>query len=176
MVDQGDLKAQGFELEVTAAPADGVSMGGTLGFTDVKFTRVNPLVIDSNGGPLAVTQRPKWTGTLWAGYEREVFGGDALFQIRGDANYQSGRFTDGFQGRTAPELQVLKRAKGYWLFNARAALKDIEVGGANLEVAFWGKNLTDNRSRNFTLVQEFISSANFIPARTYGMDVTVTFR
>ena len=177
VVDQGDIKAYGLELEVTAAPTDGLQLGGTLGFTKTKFTRLNPLVVQSNGGnPIALAQRPEWTGTLWGQYDTQPLFADAYASFRIDATYFGKMITDQNQFRTAPEILILANRKAFWTVNARAAIKDIEVGGGNVEFAVWAKNLTDNKSRNFELVQEFISSANFIPARTYGLDVTVTFR
>ena len=177
VVDQGSIRAQGFELEVTVAPTDGLTFGGGLGFTDTKYTYINPLVLDSNNGQLAVTQRPKWTGTAWAQYDTQPLWGDAYASFRINTTY-FGKMTTDTQAltRTEPELLVVRERKAFALLNGRIALKGINVGGAEAEFAIWGRNLTDNRSSNFVLVQPIIASANFIPARTYGLDVTVTFR
>ncbi|MDG2004115.1 MAG: TonB-dependent receptor [Novosphingobium sp.] len=177
VIDQGDIRAQGVELEITARPTDGLTMGTSIGFTDTKFTRIEPLVIDSNGGnPLALAQRPKWTGTAWGQYDTQPLFGDAYASFRLDATYFGKMLTDQNQFRTAPEILILANRKAFVTLNGRIALKQVEVGGAELEFALWGKNLTDNKSRNFELVQEIISSANFIPARSYGLDITVMFR
>ena len=177
VIDQGDIKAQGLELEITAAPTDGLTLGGNLGFTKTKFTRVEPLVILSNGGnPLALAQRPKWTGSTFAQYDTQPLFGESYATFRIDGIYFGKMITDQNQFRTAPEILILRSRKAFWNWNARAALKDVEVGGANMEIALWAKNLFDNKQRNFELVQELISSANFMPARTYGIDVTFTFR
>jgi len=174
--DQGDIRAQGLELEVTARPTDGLTLGGSLGYTDTKFTRIDPLAIASNGGnPYALTQRPKWTGTTWAMYETQPLWDEATMSFRLDGTYFGRMLTDTNQFRTAPEILILRARKAFWTFNGRVALQHVNIGGAEAEVALWGKNLTDNKSRNFELVQELISSANFIPARSYGVDVTLTF-
>ena len=61
------------------------------------------------------------------------------------------------------------------MFNSRISLKNIEIGGVNAELAAWGKNLTDDRSANYSLNLGLIAAANYIPARTYGLDLTVEF-
>ncbi len=176
VVDGGDIRAQGAELELTAAPTRGLTMGGSLAFTDTKFTRQNPLVVATNGGsPFANTQRPKWTGTLWAAYETQPLWDDAVASFRVDGTYFGEMKTDTNQFRTAPELLVLRKRPAFWTWNGRAAIKDIDLDGVKMEVAVWGKNIFDNKSRNFELVQELIASANFIPARSFGLDVTFGF-
>jgi len=177
VIDQGDIRAMGLELEVTARPTDGLTLGGSLGYTDTKFTRIEPLVIDSIGGNRpALAQRPKWTGSAYTQYDTPPLFGDAWASFRIDAVYFGKMLTDQNQFRTAPEILILANRKSFVLLNGRIALKNVNVGGAEMEFAIWGKNLTDNKSRNFELVQPMISSANFIPARSIGMDVTVTFR
>ena len=153
-----------------------LSLGGSLGYTDAKFTRVEPLAVVSNSNqPYALAQRPKVTGTLWGAYESPPLWGDAVLSFRTDATYLGGNLTDTNQNRTAPEILILRKLDPYWTVNGRLALKKIKIGGVDAEVALWGKNLTDVRERNFELPQELIASANFIPARAVGVDVNLEF-
>jgi hypothetical protein len=66
-------------------------------------------------------------------------------------------------------------ARGFLDLERPGLDQDIELDNINLEVAVWRKSIFDNRSRNFKLVQPLIASANFIPARAFGTDVTVGF-
>jgi iron complex outermembrane receptor protein len=177
VADQGTIKAKGFELEVTAAPVRGVSLGGSVGYTDVKSSHVDPVLITTNGGPIALINRPKWTGTVWASYESPpLFGSDTTFMIRGDGNFRSRSLLDTLQSRAIPSLQVLKATPAYWTFNARASLEHIDIGhGITAELAVWAKNLTNEKYTNFALVQALAGAANFITARTYGVDFGIEF-
>jgi iron complex outermembrane receptor protein len=173
--DSGSLRSQGVELEVTAAPVRGVSMGGTLGFTDAKYTYVDPLVLLTNGGVFPLINRPKWTGTAWAMYETEPLFGNTTLMIRADTAYKSREGLDIGRPRPQPQLQTLATVQPYWLFNGRAALRHLSLGPIDAELAVWGKNLTDRRYPNFALVNALSAAANFIPARSYGMDLTIEF-
>jgi iron complex outermembrane receptor protein len=173
--DAGTLRAQGFELDLTAAPARGLTMGGTLGYTDAKYTELNPLVLATNNGQFNTINRPKWTGTLWGQYESAPLFGAATFMIRADAAYKSRELLASFQRPPSSSLAFLNTVKPYWLINGRAALRHINLGGGEAELAVWGKNLTDRRFPSFTLVQGFVSGSGYIPARTYGIDVSIEF-
>ncbi|MCB2078257.1 MAG: TonB-dependent receptor, partial [Novosphingobium sp.] len=87
--DQGKVRAKGFELEATAIPARGVTIGGNLSYVDVSYPFVEPLVLAGNGGRFQVAGRPAWTGAAFASYESEPIFGDTYLSLRGDALYQS---------------------------------------------------------------------------------------
>ena len=176
VADQGSVRAQGFELELTAAPTTGVTLGGSLAYTDTKFPFVNPAIIAANGNnPLAVSLRPDWTASTFAQYETQPLFGDAFLSFRVDANWRSRMLLDQNQNRTVPQIASLKSVDPYWLVNGRIALRKINVGGVEGELAVWGRNLTNNRSATFALVQELASSANYNSARTYGADFMIKF-
>jgi iron complex outermembrane recepter protein len=181
IIDQGTIEAQGFELEVTAAPVRGLTLGGSLGYTDVKYVDINPLLLNANAGRYDVNARPKWTASIYGIYETQpLFGGDATLQFRLDGNYRSenvqianpllSNFADG------SNIAALEPIKGYMLVNGRVAVRHMKIGGANAELALWGKNLTDRKDRAFGLGLGALSSANFfIPARTFGVDLSIDF-
>ena len=61
-----DNHAQGFELELTAAPAAGLTLGASLGYTKTTLTNVAPLLLASVNGLTAATVFlpsgvPSWT-------------------------------------------------------------------------------------------------------------------
>jgi len=175
VIDQGKIRAKGVELEVTAAPVRRVTLGGSLGYTDVNLPFVNPLVLAVNNGAIQVTNRPKWTGTLYGMYETPPLVQDMTLMIRADASYLSKMNIDPQAVRPQPQFQPARSVPSYWLLNGRVALRNIPLGRIDAELAIWGKNLTDRRYANFALIQNIATSANFIPARSYGADLSIEF-
>ncbi len=179
VAELGTTKAKGVEFDFTAVPVDGLTLGGSLGYTDTKFTDVNPAQIRADGTvPLLDTFRPDWAGSFYAQFDTPPIGsGDAYASFRFDGRWQSDvRFT-----RFPDDPQYQTFAAGvfgipsYWVFNGRVSIRDLNLGGVNAELAAWGRNLTDNRSPNFGLDLGVMASANYIPARTYGMDLNIRF-
>jgi len=173
--DVGKVRAQGVELEVTAAPTRGVTIGGNLGYTDTKLLFVQPNVLAGYGGTFRLTQRPKWTANLYGVYETEPLFGDATLQFRADGLYQSATLWSNSPANIYPANAAYASTPGYWLVNGRAALRHVDVGGANLEIAGWVKNLTDRRDRASVLFTPLATAATFIQARSYGLDVAIEF-
>lgn|GEM_PF-873469 len=176
--NNGDLTAKGFEFELTAAPATGVTAGGSLSYTDAEFSNVNPLLLAANRGRYEQIFVPDWTASLWAQYDTQTLGaGEAYLSFRGDARWQSDMNLNA--NPTLPELATwaagVREVPAYWVFNGRIALKDLNLGGINTELAVWGRNLSDNRSANYGLFLGVMGAANYIPARTYGADLTIQF-
>ena len=179
VIDQGKVRANGFELEVTAAPTRGLTMGTGIGYTDVKFPYINPVVQAGNGGRTDVTARPKWTVNLFGAYETEPVFGDATVQFRLDGQYRS---SINFLVNSAVNLYadgsnaVAGGTKGFMLVNGRMALRHLKIAGADAELAFWGKNITDRKDATFSLILGGIgSSLNFVSPRTYGVDLNIDF-
>ena len=154
---QGDVKATGFELEVTAAPADGVILGGSLSYTDTKFTNVpgllkaaSNLAATSPDSDYRPTFRPKWTANAYAQYTSQPIWGDAIFTARLQGNFQSRMIA-------APNANIrtifpfyTESVPAYWLINARAALEKINFGGAQRHAGHVGQEhrSTTGRSRS----------------------------
>jgi len=185
VLDQGNIRAQGFELELTAAPTRGLTMGTGIGFTDVKYPFVNPVAILGNNGPLEVTARPKWTVSLYGAYETQPIFGDTTLQFRLDGQYRSsikfaqssktvsqgGQFFDDLSNFAA-----LSGTNGFMLVNGRIALRHLKIAGAEAELAVWGKNITDRKDATFALALGALgTSNNFLAPRTYGIDLNIDF-
>ena len=176
--NNGDVTAKGFELDLTAAPVHGLTLGGSLGYSDSEFSNVNPLILAANGGRYEQVFLPDWTGNFWVQYDTPPIGnGDAFVSMRVDGRWQSDMNLNANPDR--PEYQTwaagIREVPSYWVFNGRIALKDLDLGGVKTELAAWGRNLTDNRSANYALNFGIMGAANYIPARTYGLDLTVQF-
>ena len=52
----------------------------------------------------------------------------------------------------------------------------LNLGGVKADVALWGRNLFDTQRMSYGLnLSELFFAANYIPARSYGMDLTISF-
>jgi iron complex outermembrane recepter protein len=173
---QGTVKARGIEAEITAAPTRGLTIGANIGYTHTSFPYIDPIALAANNNDLEVASRPKVTGATYVSYETEPLFGDARLQFRVDAFYQSKNLLNPNSAlNTDPVLKKADTTPAYWLFNGRIALRDFKLGPLDAELALWGKNLTDRKYQNFILPTPLSYSANFIPARTYGVDLNVDF-
>ncbi len=178
IVDSGTLRAKGFELELTAAPTRGLVMGTGIGYTDSSFPLVTPLLFAANGNRYDITARPKWTISAFATYETEPLIGDATLQFRMDMQYRS-RINQALNPITfvyADRSNVNGASiNGFALVNGRVALRHLKIGGADAEIAVWGKNITDRKEATFILNAGLSTSANYTPPRTFGVDLSIEF-
>ncbi len=177
IVPAGGVRAKGFEFDLTAAPLRGVGFGGGLGYTKTTFNNLNPVIVAASLGQYLPTLRPAWNGSLWAQYDTRPLTGDAYLSFRVDGIWQSDmNFAEN------PNRPIYKIAPAgieepaYWVLNGRVALRDFDLGGVKTQVALWGRNLTDKRAKSFELnLSDILLSANYIPARSYGVDLTIEF-
>lgn len=181
VVDQGGpVKAHGAEFELAGAPARGLTLGGSLSYNHTKFENVSPILVSGFLGAYEPYLRPKWTAGLWGQFDTPPLLGDAFLSFRADGNWQSANYD-------TPNPHLAAYAPGgfaynmdhipaFWLVNARVALKDITVGTTKAELAVWSKNLTNAREKGYAVnLSQIFAQANFIPARTYGLDLTIQF-
>ncbi|MBV1687938.1 TonB-dependent receptor [Novosphingobium sp. G106] len=195
-------RARGVELELTAAPTRGLTLGANLGYTNFKF--LGPL----NGEVLSIaglcgtefalnlptlgaceiaqsknyrnTLTPKITSNLWAQWESEpLFNADTRLSIRLDAQIKSSMRIDANLDAPLPQpgWAALETVPSTLILNGRIALSDIQMGGINTTLALWGRNITDDKHIQFPggVGAGVERSASFQQARTYGVDLTVKF-
>jgi iron complex outermembrane receptor protein len=175
VIDAGTVKAKGFEFEGSAAPVRGLTMGGSVGYMDTEFSNTPQVLINQSGGVYAPTFRPKWTVGLWGQYESDPVIGDASVVVRMDANWRSRSHLDSNPDRNVPQFAVIRYVPSAWLLNARLALRGFQVGGAEAELAVWGRNLTNNRDVINGVLNGFEAAAFYEAARTVGVDLAVRF-
>ena len=175
IIDLGNERAQGAELEVTVLPVRNLTLGGNLGFTDAKYTKLSAVALAVYGTGYKPTLSPKWTSSVYAQYESDPIIGHAKLLARVDGDWRSSqRFLSGSIYTSVPEFQGIAKENARWLVNTRIGLED--VGPAHLDIAFWTRNLTNNKDASFPLaLATYAASANFQQARTYGLDVGVRF-
>jgi iron complex outermembrane receptor protein len=179
---QGDVKAKGFELELTAAPADGVVLGGSLSYTKTTFSNVPGLLKAAVGLPATApdsayipTLRPEWTANAYAQYTSQPIWDDARLTARIQGNYQSSMAASGNGNIQSQLAAYTKSVPSYWLVNGRMALENVSMGAFDATIALWGKNIFDNKSISFPFNQSGGASATYIEPRRYGIDLTVEF-
>jgi iron complex outermembrane receptor protein len=180
VADLGDERAKGFELETTAVPMRGVTLGAAVGYTDVKFTRVNPILTElgvaSTLENFKPTLQPKWTTDLSAEYDTPPIFGDARMTFRLDASWRSKERVIGYAVlRALPQYDSIDDAPATWNLNGRIALERIRLPVGEGQIALWVKNLTNDRSLSFADNFGFIGSTEWQAARTFGMDVTFQY-
>lgn len=179
VADLGNITAKGAEFELTAAPVEGLTLGGTLGYTDTEYTYINPGQIGSNPVLPQLTFRPEWNGSMWAQYDTAPLDASgAYLSFRGDAFWQDEQLLGSRPDDLAYQTFAASVAgiPAYWTFNARVALRDLDLGGIKTQVALWGKNLSNARYANYGLnLGNILASANYLDARSYGVDLTIEF-
>ncbi len=187
VVDGGKLSARGFELELTALPLEGLTLGATLGYQDAKYDEVTDLVAQTvfATGPLAFpnsdflpTLTPEWNGNLSANYETDPVFGSAYLAFGITGTWRDDVRLDSNPGRAAATpFGVAEFTPASWIVNARASLKSIEFGDHLVgEIALWGHNLTDNDEITFATNFGAFPSGTFEQERSYGVDFVVNFQ
>ena len=172
VVTQGDFKTKGVEAEVTVAPARGVSLNGSLGYTDWTLSNLNPIL-----GQMA-TYRPNyrahWTGAASAQYESEPLFGEATLMARVDGNWRS-KMRMLSQFPTQAGYESFDFSPAGWVVNGRLALRNIKLSRGDLEVAVWGRNIFDSKRPMFPLDLNFSGLGVYESARTFGLDVIYNY-
>ena len=168
LVNAGDARARGFELETTFKPVDPITLGANLSYLDFKYTHLDPRY-EATGQTIA-SQRPKWVGQFSAQYRSEPVFGDAFINIRADANFRSAH-----DGTSYPSLRDEGRIPASWIVNGVAALEDINFDGAKISISAWVKNLFDEDAPRYVLLAPFSAATTYVEARTFGLDLTFEF-
>jgi len=156
---------RGFEVEVVAKPAPGITLDGGAGLSDSEITSVGvntPAV--RRGARLALA--PRWTANIGAAAERRLAGW-GLLKIRADYSYKSAQEGD-FQNNP------LARTAAYGRLGLRMSL------GPNnraWELGLWARNLLD---QDYETVRASINPDFFVVSvdgepRTWGASLTARF-
>lgn len=185
IVPTADATAYGLEWENTLVPVDRVMLGASVGYTHFKYddaTVFSGYRITHGVPGFQEYNRPEWTGNLFAQYDgpRVFAGGHLSARIDGQfkSEYLMTSDTSPGSGLTAQEDPAFRKAAtapDQWLVNARLALSGMEVRGARVELALWGRNIFDNRNIIQYSGLGFAGAVIYERARTYGLDLSVEF-
>ena len=173
-------RIQGLELEAIARPADWLTINGSVAYLDAKYNRYIDGGIDVTNNR-AFPHAPKYTAAIGADW-RIAQGDWGKFNLTGDMNFVSAYFTFPYALTTptpSDQNAFTTRSKGRTIINLRAALSDLKLGGLNVELAAWVRNLTkESNPQNFI---DFgpgfggLTVGYFPDPRTYGLSLGVKF-
>lgn len=178
----GEATNQGFELELTAVPVDGLTLQASLGLLDAEYDKfcadlngpepaTNPMsncggdvqelpdgtfLVDEDQTDRELSRAPDTQAYLSADYDWPTRFGS--FFVRGSGEYESKFFTDGVLNH--PEA----RTGGFWLWNASSGWRSSDE---RWRVQAWCKNCGDKE-----YVSGLVPTANFFNQRFWGLPRT----
>ncbi|MCB1676052.1 MAG: TonB-dependent receptor [Halioglobus sp.] len=171
----GKATIRGFELEVLAQPIEPLTISLNYGYLDPEydeFLEVDPFTgetgdfKDSRDFPYAGEN----TASLGLQYDVAVYDWGHL-TARLDWSYQ-----DDYVPYVNPAQNAVSQIDSYDLLNARLTLSEIPVGdGQSLQIAAWGKNITDEDYRTSTIPFGLWAVSYFGEPRTYGLELSYQF-
>ena len=184
----GNLRQQGFELDLRLAPSDHFSFSGSLAYLDSKFTDfANASGLPGIGGTQDLTGKPNSFSPAWSGNVGVDWNGDiGSIGWTWAANANVSFVSDQYVG-TVNDANPQSIADGYALLGARLALNGPDD---RWSLAIFGSNLTNTPYRPLAVYQPLGaalglnngaftgSTANRIMAnepRTYGVSANIRF-
>ncbi|MDE2412971.1 MAG: TonB-dependent receptor [Sphingomonadales bacterium] len=174
----GKAKIKGVEAETEIVPVSGLTLSGSLAYTDFKYKQ-----FILNGVDVASFARPtyfsKWTGRAAAAYNSPEFGsGGPHLTAMVEGRYRSSYYLTSTPLRDLitgqPVLENVNKQPAYWLVNGRLGLADLPVGGAKASLSVFGDNILDKRYMSFGAPVLFFTGA-YERGRTYGVELGVSF-
>lgn len=176
----GSATIQGFELDLVALLAEGLTLNFSYGYLDPQYddyqfsgpsTGFQPVDVSDDAHFPTVAEQ---NGTLGLQYDFNPFSFGQL------TAYADVSYNDGYKhGTLDSAFDKYTKADDFTLVNARLTLSEIAVtDNAQMRVALWGKNLTDEEYRTYGIT-EFaalgFAGATFNEPRSYGLDVVFDF-
>ena len=159
--NEGRLTSKGIEAEVAATPVKGLELDYSFGYTDAKYT---DLKVAQSGSEVNLKGRrqlftPDVTSMLAAQYSLPVqAAGKLRLVLRGEWKYLGTEYFD---------LANTIRQAPHSLLNTRVGLRS-----KNIELFFWGRNLTDKRYISYAY--DF-GGIHLGDPKTYGVTVRASF-
>ena len=177
VIDGATRKTKGVEIEMQARLTDGLTIGGQVGYSNIKLEDVNPVFLVGQTRYRTIGS-PDWVGNVNAQYVTPRLFDEATMLFRIDANYQGKSFTitDPDIAINIPAFAPYQSSPARWIVNTRVALRDIPLGRIKGEIGFWTRNLTNNRDSLFPFqFSNFLYTNSYQSARTLGVDVVVKY-
>ena len=167
IINAGKAKFTGIELEGSLRPAPGLSINFGGGYLDARYTDfVLPSgqdVTSSYKIPLA----PKWNYLVGAAYKAPMAG--MTFEASTNWSWRSMQWAT-----IAPNTLAMRKA--YGTLEARVGLADIRLTqGVTLDVALWGRNLTDTAYWNSGIDLGVLAVRQWADPRSVGAEARIRF-
>ncbi|XHS01722.1 TonB-dependent receptor [Sphingomonas sp. DBB INV C78] len=184
VTDNANARYPGFEVEILAAPVEGLRLEGSIGYVDPSYTKfpyADPA--DPTGATVGDFKDvakfpyvPKWTTHTGASYAFAPFAFGQL-NVRADYSTQSKRYFHPLNLPNANPLSDLIADPGQRWLSARVALADIPLGNARAELALWGENLTDrnNVASGIDFGALGFAGRVFGMPRRFGVDLKIAY-
>lgn len=162
LTNGGHAESQGVEVSFNLEPVDGLTLSGSLAYSDAKLTENLPGFLGNEGDPLPMN--PKWSGSLSAEYDWQIANGWQAF-ANASGNYVGER-NIGFASSLIYRQYTLP---DYTMFNLRGGVKH-----DNWELALFVRNLTDERAQlgASTLSDTMVAVAR---PRTIGISLNLQY-
>jgi len=175
----GKADFKGVELEVTAAPVEGLTIYANGSYIDRDYKQfivrdpVTNALVDI-AGSAKFNYTASTTAAAGAEYKFPRFSFGQL-SIRADYNYQSKRYFNTSPLGSAHFQDIVADGRG--LLDARIALSGIEMGSGELTVGLFGKNITNQHYRVSGIDFGGLGFAGntYGDPMTWGIDAKVTF-
>lgn len=161
----GDARVYGVEAALSLRPVQGLSLDGTLAYSNGKITRSDPRFASSSAAGDTLPYNPKWSGSLTGSYRTRVnerWG--AIFSASG--RFVGERLSSLAGNKTTP-LYVLP---SYALFDLHAGLES-----QHFDVDFFVKNLTDKRAQLSAYTSIGFPEVTVQQPRTIGIALTAKY-
>ena len=173
----GKAKIKGFEVETDIVPVEGLTLSGSLAYSDFDYKQ---FVL--GGFDVADVARPvyfsKWTGRAAAAYNsQELSAGGPRISALVEGRYRSSYFltsTPFVDSAGDVVLEDQNHRPGYWLVNGRVGLVDIPLAGARASLSVFGDNLLNERYIAFG-APVFVLTGTYDRGRTYGVELGFQF-
>jgi iron complex outermembrane receptor protein len=130
----GAAESKGFELELAAAPMDGLTLSAAVGYTDAEITNDGGVAGVAKGDKIQGV--PDWTGTATAQYMWPTFG-DWEGMVRGDFNY----YGDSFSANNESVGANARKRDSWTGLNLRGGIIN-----ASWDLVLFVDNVTDERA------------------------------
>jgi iron complex outermembrane receptor protein len=178
VIDNGSIRAKGVELEASASPITGVSLGASFSYTKTDWLSPSALLTSNGLHPAAPNGLPAFMGGVNAQYVTPPLFDNAtmLFRIDGiyTGKYRNSPLLD--FATTNPAFAPYVFTPARWIWNGRIALREVPIGPLKGEIGVWGRNLANNRDPVYALIFGTIEAdASYQQARTVGVDFIVNF-
>ncbi|MBA6411790.1 TonB-dependent receptor [Parahaliea sp. F7430] len=170
----GEATKRGFELELAYQVNADLLLSANYGYLDVEykeFKEFDPVIgaVVDKSGEKDIQYAPENTLNLSIDY---TFARGHWGELRGYMNYS---YVDDYVPYVNPSQNASSAIDSRGLLNARLTLAEIPLSNATLELALWGKNLSDEEYRLNTVPFGTWTASYFGDPRTYGVQANISF-